>query len=63
MRLKQNLSQEKLFMHLGSLLEKIFEIKNFKSNLFEMEWPRKSGKKKWNFQKVDKVDFFSKILL
>jgi predicted NUDIX family NTP pyrophosphohydrolase len=36
------------------------EDKNFifKSNLFEMEWPPKSGRRE-NFPEVDKYDFFS----
>jgi len=36
--------------------EDSFEIDNIKSNLFEMEWPPKSGKKKF-FPEVDKASW------
>lgn len=53
------LKSGKIIHAFGFIVRENFEIKNFKSNLFEMEWPHKSGKK-MKFPEVDKVDFFSK---
>ncbi|MEO5908627.1 MAG: NUDIX domain-containing protein [Ginsengibacter sp.] len=39
-------------------IEKNFEIGEIKSNLFEMEWPPKSGKKTF-FPEVDKTAWFN----
>ena len=53
------LKSGKIIHGFGFIVRENFEIKNFKSNLFEMEWPYKSGKK-MKFPEVDKIDFFSK---
>ena len=53
------LKSGKIIHAFGFIVRENFEIKNFKSNLFEMEWPYKSGKK-MKFPEVDKIDFFSK---
>lgn len=39
-------------------VEKDFDADNIKSNLFEMEWPPKSGKKQ-KFPEVDKGEWFT----
>ena len=39
-------------------VDKSFDTKQFKSNMFEMEYPSKSGQHK-SFPEIDKIEFFS----
>jgi predicted NUDIX family NTP pyrophosphohydrolase len=50
------LKSGKIIHAYGVCVKRDFEIKNFKSNNFEIEWPYKSGKIQ-SFPEVDKIDF------
>lgn len=42
----------------GVCVDKSFDTKKFKSNMFKMEYPPKSGQHK-SFPEIDKIEFFS----
>jgi predicted NUDIX family NTP pyrophosphohydrolase len=50
------LKSGKIIHAYGICVKRDFEIKGFKSNNFEMEWPYKSGKMQ-SFPEVDKIEF------
>jgi predicted NUDIX family NTP pyrophosphohydrolase len=41
----------------GFAFEGDFDLRRFRSNRFELEWPPKSGKHK-SFPEIDRVDYF-----